>query len=288
MSSNITSNLSDEYLATKAQELGPRNWNEDVLTQRYWELCGIIAHQFPIPGLDSSDRQTVALIGLLKAVRNWKPGKGASFKTYAKRLIGRHLVDAYRTQTDAGEIPKRLVKSMEEALGGGAGEADLTFEDIIADDGNLAQDTEVAAQAAEALAAVKAAQDQALQSLAGGDGSAADSRLAESLLVWARHEVANGRMLLPIYARLTDWLSSPGQWSLFGPTPGLPAVVDEDQALARAVMAEYAALQYLILMDTAEGWQVAELADARGIAPEVVSSMLAAVRESGAQLPMAA
>lgn len=76
---------SDETLCTLAAS-GDRI-AEEVLVLRYNRLVRICARPFFLTGGDSDDLTQEAMIGLLKAIREFDPGRDVSFRTFAEVCI---------------------------------------------------------------------------------------------------------------------------------------------------------------------------------------------------------
>ncbi len=64
-------------------------------------------HRLPCEGLEAEDLAQEALIGLLAAVRSYRPEGGATFTTYATTCIRHRLLDAIRRRGDqtVNEVP---------------------------------------------------------------------------------------------------------------------------------------------------------------------------------------
>jgi RNA polymerase sporulation-specific sigma factor len=85
----------DEELAVKAQSGSIEA--EQELTARYWPVCAFLAHEYTVKGTEFEDRRSEAAVALVKAVRRYVPGRGSSFKTFAKLLMRNALVEMART-----------------------------------------------------------------------------------------------------------------------------------------------------------------------------------------------
>ena len=91
--------LSDEALVDLARSGDPRP--TDLLMERYKGYVKALSHARFLIGGETDDLIQEGMIGLIKAVRDYDPGKGASFKTFATLCI-------VRQQTTAIEAAGRL------------------------------------------------------------------------------------------------------------------------------------------------------------------------------------
>ena len=88
-------NLSDEALAEMSQE--GDHGAEEALINRYKDLVRSRAHLYFIVGGDSEDVMQEGMIGLFKAVKGYRAGNNATFKTFASLCVNRQLVSAIKT-----------------------------------------------------------------------------------------------------------------------------------------------------------------------------------------------
>jgi len=91
--------MTDEALVALMQSGDPRP--SDILLERYKGYVKALAHARFLIGGDTDDLIQEGMIGLIKAVRDYDPEKGASFKTFATLCI-------VRQQTTAIEAAGRL------------------------------------------------------------------------------------------------------------------------------------------------------------------------------------
>ena len=95
--------LSDEQLQALAadREAGA----EEMLAERYVRLVRICARPYFLNGGDSEDLIQEGMLGLLSAIREFDPGKGASFKTYAETCIRNRIQSAIRSAARKKHAP---------------------------------------------------------------------------------------------------------------------------------------------------------------------------------------
>lgn len=124
-------NHTDEELAAAYQAGIAAAGNEIV--DRYWDLASLIAQEYPIAGSVLDDRHMEAIQGLLKAAARWQPDKATKFKTFAKMVMKRRMIDLFRRRAQKNMVPPIKSLSLDAALETGDGEAG-TMVDTIADD----------------------------------------------------------------------------------------------------------------------------------------------------------
>ena len=71
---------------------------EELLVIRYRRLVRICARPFFLAGGDREDLIQEGMVGLLKAIRSYDPGKEASFRTFAEICIRSRLYSILRSQ----------------------------------------------------------------------------------------------------------------------------------------------------------------------------------------------
>jgi RNA polymerase sigma factor (sigma-70 family) len=266
--------LTDEELAAKAQ--AKNKDAEALLVRRYWDLCGIIANSFPIPGVEIDDRQCEGSQGLLKAIRSYEQGMGTKFKTFAKLCIKRRLIEVYRQANQVSAVPRNLLRSLEAVADDGD---DISLADILPADDNPEADAINSVQADETRKALLEHQWSAIVDRINGTGdTVAARRLCESVQRFAKDMVQAGKLPLHIYRDLVDLLEERGaQMDLFSLAPARDS--DEAKDCARALFKGYALLQWAILMDLADGFDYAEIADRQKVPQETAANIVASVRQ---------
>lgn len=94
MSENVTKELSDEELASLAQNNDEMAVN--TLLKKYKSLVNQIARSYFLTGGDMEDIVQEGMIGLYKAIIHFKNTKSASFKTFASTCIKNQVQSAVR------------------------------------------------------------------------------------------------------------------------------------------------------------------------------------------------
>lgn len=70
---------------------------EEELIERYTRLVRICARPYFLAGGDSEDLTQEGFLGLINAIRSYKPESGTSFRAYAEVCIRNRIVSAVRT-----------------------------------------------------------------------------------------------------------------------------------------------------------------------------------------------
>jgi RNA polymerase sigma factor (sigma-70 family) len=270
----------DEQLAIQAQADGHGSKTEECLMQRYWELAYHIADEFTIRGAEREDKHASCIHALLKAIRKFQLGMGASFKTFAKRLMRNEMTELYREAHRVKEIPRSSLRSLDEPVSQDDGEVSLA--DIIAGED---ESSVLAGLMAEVVAEeAKAAQWDKFKEAIDGVEDGIASRLRLSIL-------AVGKMILQDFefADLIDLMEPLSEQLVLLPmAPSRES--DEAKLLAQKVFEVYAAILLAIISERTEGYDLNETADRvsmslsdefPGIAidREIVALVMGAVRQ---------
>ena len=112
------SKLTDEQLVELAQQ-GDVD-AEEALLIRYKEIVRAKGGIYYIAGGDGNDIAQEGMIGLVKAIRSYKPDQGASFSTFAQLLITRQIVSAVRNASREKHSPLNNALSLDDPLESGA------------------------------------------------------------------------------------------------------------------------------------------------------------------------
>ncbi len=89
--------LSDDDLVARFQ--GGDDLAVQVLLDRYRRFARAKARGYFLVGADSDDIEQEGLIGLYKAVRDFRPDRQASFRAFAELCITRQVITAVKTAT---------------------------------------------------------------------------------------------------------------------------------------------------------------------------------------------
>lgn len=106
--------ISDEALCARAAA-GERG-AEEALVLRHTRLVRMCARPFFLAGGDSEDLIQEGMLGLLSAIREFRPDRGARFATYARVCVRRRILSAVRTAAGGKHAPLNDYVSLEAAL----------------------------------------------------------------------------------------------------------------------------------------------------------------------------
>src|SRR5881398_984024 len=121
--------LEDLQLVMKA-----RNGDEvalDTLMRRYTSFVRLKASSYFIAGGDAEDLIQEGLIGLYKAVRDFRPDKETSFRSFAELCVTRQIITAIKTATRFKHAPLNSYVSFSHTPAGQESEVDCTLGDAL-------------------------------------------------------------------------------------------------------------------------------------------------------------
>jgi RNA polymerase sporulation-specific sigma factor len=121
--------LEDLQLALRA-----RNGDEtalDGLIRRYTGFVRLKASSYFLAGGESEDLIQEGLIGLYKAVRDFRPDKETSFRSFAELCVTRQIITAIKTATRYKHGPLNAYVSFSQTPAGQEGEGDVTLGDAL-------------------------------------------------------------------------------------------------------------------------------------------------------------
>ncbi len=96
-------NMGDEAIALKAQQ--GDIYATEYIIKKYKNLVKSRSRTYFLIGADKEDIVQEGMIGLFKAIRDFKTEKCASFKTFAELCITRQIITAIKTATRQKHIP---------------------------------------------------------------------------------------------------------------------------------------------------------------------------------------
>src|SRR5438309_11746209 len=103
----------------------------DLLIRRYTGFVRLKASSYFLAGGDSEDLVQEGLIGLYKAVRDFRPDKETSFRSFAELCVTRQIITAIKTATRFKHAPLNTYVSFSHAPAGQDGEGDCTLGDAL-------------------------------------------------------------------------------------------------------------------------------------------------------------
>lgn len=149
----------DEELVARVGQGDERAMGE--LLERYRGFARAKARSYFVVGGDRDDTAQEAMIGLYKAIRDFVPGRGASFRSFAELCITRQILTAVKTATRHKHTPLNTYVSFDRPQEGGP--ADQTIGDRVA--AEVAEDPLEQVVASEELRRLQQAFDEVLSGL---------------------------------------------------------------------------------------------------------------------------
>jgi RNA polymerase sigma-H factor len=103
----------------------------DGLIRRYSGFVRLKASSYFLAGGDSEDLIQEGLIGLYKAVRDFRADKETSFRSFAELCVTRQIITAIKTATRYKHGPLNAYVSFSQTPAGQEGEGDVTLGDAL-------------------------------------------------------------------------------------------------------------------------------------------------------------
>src|SRR5436189_5454903 len=121
--------LEDLQLALKARNGDGTALN--ALIRRYTGFVRLKASSYFLAGGDSEDLIQEGLIGLYKAVRDFRPDKETSFRSFAELCVTRQIITAIKTATRFKHAPLNTYVSFSNTPAGQDSDSDVTLGDAL-------------------------------------------------------------------------------------------------------------------------------------------------------------
>ena len=122
--------VDDRYLIALAKQGDSAALNQ--LIQRYRGFVRLKASSYFLAGGDSEDLIQEGLLGLFKAVRDYRSDRESSFRNFAELCITRQVITAVKTATRNKHAPlNHYVSFSAPAAGAGAGDDAPTMDELI-------------------------------------------------------------------------------------------------------------------------------------------------------------
>lgn len=110
--------IADEALVESARRGDALAWN--ILIRRYAGMVRARAAAFFLPGADLDDVVQEGMVGLCKAVRDYRADRQTPFAVFARLCIRRQIVTAVKMATRAKHRPLNTARSLDGPVGLGA------------------------------------------------------------------------------------------------------------------------------------------------------------------------
>jgi RNA polymerase sporulation-specific sigma factor len=104
----------------------------DRLVRRYYGFVRLKASSYFLAGGDSDDLIQEGLVGLYKAIRDYRTDRESSFRNFAELCITRQIITAVKTATRNKHTPLNQYVSFSSSPAGSQGENEPTLDEMIA------------------------------------------------------------------------------------------------------------------------------------------------------------
>jgi RNA polymerase sigma-H factor len=120
--------LDDGYLIALAKTGSPPAY--DAIVRRYYGFVRLKASSYFLAGGDSEDLVQEGLVGLYKAVRDYRTDRESSFRNFAELCITRQIITAVKTASRNKHTPLNRYVSFS-ATPAGASETEPTLDEVL-------------------------------------------------------------------------------------------------------------------------------------------------------------
>jgi RNA polymerase sporulation-specific sigma factor len=120
--------LDDGYLIALAKQGSAPAY--DAIVRRYYGFVRLKASSYFLAGGDSEDLVQEGLVGLYKAVRDYRTDRESSFRNFAELCITRQIITAVKTASRNKHAPLNRYVSFSNTPAGGA-EPEPTLDEIL-------------------------------------------------------------------------------------------------------------------------------------------------------------
>jgi RNA polymerase sporulation-specific sigma factor len=121
--------VEDGYLIALAKAGNPDAY--DRLVRRYYGFVRLKASSYFLAGGDSDDLIQEGLVGLYKAIRDYRTDRESSFRNFAELCITRQIITAVKTATRNKHTPLNQYVSFSSSPAGATGDNEPTLEEMI-------------------------------------------------------------------------------------------------------------------------------------------------------------
>jgi RNA polymerase sporulation-specific sigma factor len=121
--------LDDHYLIALAKQ-GKKD-AYDKIVKRYYGFVRLKASSYFLIGGDSDDLIQEGLVGLYKAVRDYRTDRESSFRNFAELCITRQIITAVKTSTRNKHTPLNEYISFAQTPAAGGGDGDPTLDEML-------------------------------------------------------------------------------------------------------------------------------------------------------------
>ena len=127
--SQVQLELEDNYLIALAKQGRPDAY--DKIVRRYYGFVRLKASSYFLIGGDADDLIQEGLVGLYKAVRDFRTDRESSFRNFAELCITRQIITAVKTSTRNKHTPLNEYVSFSQSPAASAGDGDPTLDELL-------------------------------------------------------------------------------------------------------------------------------------------------------------
>jgi RNA polymerase sporulation-specific sigma factor len=121
--------VEDGFLIALAKQGDPQAY--DRIVRRYYGFVRLKASSYFLAGGDADDLIQEGLVGLYKAVRDYRSDRESSFRNFAELCITRQIITAVKTATRNKHTPLNQYISFSSSPSGGLGEIEPTLDEVL-------------------------------------------------------------------------------------------------------------------------------------------------------------
>jgi RNA polymerase sporulation-specific sigma factor len=121
--------LDDGYLIALAKQGHAEAY--DRIVRRYYGFVRLKASSYFLAGGDSDDLIQEGLVGLYKAVRDFRSDRESSFRNFAELCITRQIITAVKTATRNKHTPLNQYVSFSSSPAGASGDSEATLDEVL-------------------------------------------------------------------------------------------------------------------------------------------------------------
>ena len=103
----------------------------DRLVRRYYGFVRLKASSYFLTGGDADDLVQEGLVGLYKAIRDFRSDRESSFRNFAELCITRQIITAVKTATRNKHVPLNQYVSFSASPTAPGGDADATLDEVL-------------------------------------------------------------------------------------------------------------------------------------------------------------
>ncbi len=121
--------VEDGYLIALAKQGNAAAY--DRLVRRYYGFVRLKASSYFLAGGDSDDLIQEGLVGLYKAIRDYRSDRESSFRNFAELCITRQIITAVKTATRNKHTPLNQYVSFSSTPAGAGGDQESTLDEML-------------------------------------------------------------------------------------------------------------------------------------------------------------